>query len=72
MKYIHIIYYVFAVFALGYGSVLLFKGAGTLWMNIGIVVIGLYFLYRGIARSVNERIRRERDSYDSGNDPANA
>jgi len=74
-KYINIIYFVFAVFILAFGVAVLAKGEGKLWANICIVLIGLYFLYRGIAVTVNNSRRAERErlaNEDKGNDPANA
>lgn len=72
MKYINIIYFVFAAFILGFGAVVLIKGIGKPLTDIIILIIGLYFLYRGIAVTVNEKHRREREDQDNGNDPANA
>jgi hypothetical protein len=72
MKHIGIVYFVFAVAIMAYGITALVDGTGRLWANIGIVVIGLYFLYRGIATTVNNRIRRQRELEDKDNDPANA
>jgi len=68
MRHINILYFVFAVFALAFGITLLVSGQGKLWANIGIVLIGLYYLYRGIAITYNNRLRKE----DENNDPANA
>lgn len=72
MRHIGILYFVFAAFILSYGIITLVEGAGKLWADIGIVLIGIYFLYRGIATTVNNRHRREREAEDNGNDPANA
>ncbi len=72
MKYIYIIYFVLAVFAAGFGAALLVNGVPLNWKIIGIILIGVYFLYRGIATCVNQRRREERESIDNGNDPANA
>jgi len=72
MRFQNILYFVFAVFILGFGIVTLTSGSGKLWANIGICLIGLYFLYRGIALTVNESRRRKREEEDENNDPANA
>ena len=75
MKYVNIIYFVFAVFILAFGIATLVNGTGKLWANICIVLIGLYFLYRGVAMTVNKARRKERErleNEDNGNDPANA
>ena len=53
------------------------KGKTTLIVLtiICILLIGLYFLYRGIATTVNARIRRSREEQertDRENDPENA
>ncbi len=74
-KYINIIYFLFAAFILYFGIATLLGGEGKLWANICIVLIGLYFLYRGIAVTVNNRRRAERERLmeeDKGNDPSNA
>ncbi|MBR4756274.1 MAG: hypothetical protein IK076_04965 [Bacteroidales bacterium] len=74
-KYINILYFVFAAFILWFGIATLAGGEGKLWANICIVLIGLYFLYRGIAVTVNNSRRKERDRLteeDSKNDPANS
>lgn len=42
------------------------------WKIVCILLIGVYFLYRGIATCVNQKRRREREEIDNGNDPANA
>lgn len=60
-RYINILYFIIAVFILGFGIKILAAGEGKLWTNICIVLIGLYFLYRGIAVTVNEKRRRERE-----------
>ena len=52
-RYINIIYFLFAAFILYFGIATLLGGEGKLWANICIVLIGLYFLYRGIAVTVN-------------------
>ena len=42
---------------------------------ICILLIGIYFLYRGVAVTINNARRRERERLsqeDKGNDPANA
>ena len=74
-KFLNIIYFVCAAFILWFGISVLVGGSGKLWANICIILIGLYFLYRGIALTVNNARRRERErlnSEDNGNDPANA
>ena len=74
-KYINIIYFLFAAFILYFGIATLLGGEGKLWANICIVLIGLYFLYRGIAVTVNNIRRAERERLmeeDRGNDPTNA
>ena len=72
MKYIYILYFVFAVFIIGFGSALLINGIPFSWKTVCILLIGVYFLYRGIATSVNQKRRREREDIDNGNDPSNA
>lgn len=72
MKYIYILYFVFAAFILGFGSVILIGGTEISWKIVCILLIGLYFLYRGIAVCVNQRRRKEREEIDKGNDPANS
>lgn len=72
MRYTNILYFIFAAFILFFGTFLLVKGSGRLWMNMLIELIGLYFLYRGVALTVNEKHRRERETEDGRNDPANA
>ena len=64
MRHINIIYFVFAAFILFFGIATLINGSGKLWANICIVLIGLYFLYRGIAITVNNAHRRERERED--------
>lgn len=64
-KYINIIYFVFAIFIIAFGITVLVTGSGKLWANICIILIGLYFLYRGIAVTVNNARRREREKYNS-------
>lgn len=72
MKYIFVLYFVFAVFIIGFGSALLISGVPFSWKIGGILLIGLYFLYRWIATCVNQKRRRELEEIDKGNDPANA
>ena len=72
MKHTGIIYFILGAVILAYGILSLTSGEGKVWAGAGIVVVGLYFLYRGIATTHNERIRRERENEDQGNDPANA
>lgn len=74
-KFLNIIYFVVAAFVIFFGVTALLDGSGKLWANICILLIGLYFLYRGIALSVNNAHRREREksqAEDERNDPANA
>ena len=71
----NIIYFVFAVFIIGFAITLLVSGSGKLWANICILLIGIYFFYRGVAVTINNARRRERERLsqeDKGNDPANA
>lgn len=65
VKFINIIYFVIAIFIIGFGVTVLVSGSGKLWANICIIVIGLYFLYRGIAVTVNNARRKEREKYNS-------
>lgn len=65
VKFINIIYFVIAIFIIGFGVTVLVSGSGKLWANICIIVIGLYFLYRGIAVTVNNVRRKEREKYNS-------
>lgn len=74
-KYINVLYFVFSAFILGFSLTLIFKGEGVLWQNLLIGLIGLYFLYRGIAVTVNNKRRRENERLldeDRKNDPDNA
>ena len=74
-KFLNIIYFVVAAFILFFGVSALVDGSGKLWANLCILLIGLYFIYRGIALTVNNAHRRERErlaSQDKDNDPANA
>ncbi|MBO5634008.1 MAG: hypothetical protein J5907_01150 [Bacteroidales bacterium] len=75
VKFMNLIYFVFAVFIIGFAAAMLIGGSGKLWANICILLIGLYFLYRGIAVTVNNARRKERERLserDRDNDPANA
>lgn len=75
MKYTNILYFVLSAFILFFGGRLLLAGEGKTATNICILLIGLYFLYRGIATTVNARIRRgreEQERTDRENDPENA
>ena len=65
VKFINIIYFIIAIFIIGFGVTVLVSGSGKLWANICIIVIGLYFLYRGIAVTVNNARRKEREKYNS-------
>lgn len=59
MKYAYILYFVFAVFIIGFGSALLINGMPISWKIVCILLIGVYFLYRGIATCVNQKRRRK-------------
>lgn len=72
MRYANILYFIFSAFIIGFGITVLASPGGKLWQEILILAIGLYFLYRGIALTVNERNRRERERQDRNNDPTNA
>ncbi|MBP3236250.1 MAG: hypothetical protein LKK16_00605 [Bacteroidales bacterium] len=63
-----IVYFVFSAFILYFGIANMINGQGKLWVNILIVVIGIYFLYRCIATA----IYAHREKIDEGNDPANS
>lgn len=54
MKYAYILYFVFAVFIIGFGSALLINGMPISWKIVCILLIGVYFLYRRIATCVNQ------------------
>lgn len=74
-KYIGVIYLVLALFILLFGIANFIKGAGQAWQNILIVLIGLYFAYRGVASIHNAAVLKERENRgaeDQDNDPANA
>ena len=47
MKYAYILYFVFAVFIIGFGSALLINGMPISWKIVCILLIGVYFLYCG-------------------------
>ena len=75
MKYTNLLYFVLSAFILFFGGKLLLSGEGKTATNICILLIGLYFLYRGIATTVNARIcrsREEQERTDRENDPENA
>ena len=75
MKYTNLLYFVLSAFILFFGGRLLLSGEGKTATNICILLIGLYFLYRVIATTVNARIRRSREEQertDRENDPENA
>lgn len=72
MKHIGIIYFIVAAAILSYGIMMLVNGQGKLWADICITLIGVYYLYRGIATTYNAKVRKEREREDQGNDPANA
>jgi 4-hydroxybenzoate polyprenyltransferase len=72
MKYIYILYFVFAVFIIGFGSALLINGVPVSWKIVCILLIGVYFLYRVTAVCINQKRRREYEKIDNENDPANA
>ena len=74
-KFLNIIYFVLSAFILFFGVTALLDDSGKIWTKICILLIGLYFLYRGIALTVNNAHAREREklrSEDQKNDPANA
>ena len=51
------------------------NGSGKTWQNILIVLIGLYFAYRGVATIHNAKVRKEQEDLragDGNDDPANA
>ena len=64
-KFINIIYFILAIFIIAFGVVTLVTGSGKLWAEICIILIGLYFLYRGVAVTVNNARRRERERLNS-------
>ena len=72
MKYIYILYFVFAVFIIGFGSALLINGVPFSWKTACILLIGVYFLYRGVAACVNQKRRSRCEDIDNENDPTNA
>lgn len=67
MKYLDILYYIFALIVLAYGVACLVTGSGKTYASIIFIAIGLYFAWRG---TVFTRARRQRDRY-HGDDPAN-
>ncbi len=71
MRYIYILYFVFAAFILGFGAAILIGGTEISWKIVCILLIGLYFLYRGIAVCINQKRRKEQEEIDNRNDPAN-
>ena len=74
-KFLNLVYFVIAVFIIAFGIAAIVNGSGKAWANILILLIGIYFMYRGIALTVNARRRAERESLESkdkNNDPANA
>lgn len=74
-RYIGILYFIISIIVLAFGIMTLVQGEGKLWANICIVLIGVYFLYRGVAAMVNENIRRKREALeedDRRNDPSNS
>lgn len=71
MRYIFILYFVFAAFILGFGASILIGGTEISWKIVCILLIGLYFLYRGIAVCINQKRRKEQEEIDNRNDPAN-
>lgn len=74
MRYANILYFVFSAFIIGFAVVVLVSPGGKLWQELLILLIGLYFLYRGYALTVNQirRRQRERERESRGNDPSNA
>ena len=74
-KYLGIVYLVLAVFVILFGTANLINGSGKTWQNILIVLIGLYFAYRGVATIHNAKVRKEQEDLGAGegnDDPANA
>ena len=74
-KFLNIIYFIVAAFIIAFGVAAVVNGSGKTWANILILLIGCYFVYRGIALTVNAKRRAERvnlESQDKNNDPANA
>lgn len=74
-KYLGIVYLVLAVFVILFGTANFINGSGKTWQNILIVLIGLYFAYRGVASVYNAGVRKKNEalaSEDEHNDPANA
>lgn len=74
-KLLNLIYFVVAAFIIGFGIAAIVNGSDKAWTNILILLIGCYFIYRGIALTVNAKRRAEREnleSRDKNNDPANA
>lgn len=74
-RYIGILYFIISIIVLSFGIMALIQGGGKLWADICIVLIGAYFLYRGVATTVNENIRRKREVLeedDRRNDPSNS
>ncbi|MBR5661153.1 MAG: hypothetical protein IKW99_06335 [Bacteroidales bacterium] len=74
-KFLNLVYFVVAVFIIAFGIAALVNGSGKTRTNILILLIGFYFMYRGIALTVNAKRRAERESLESkdkNNDPANA
>ncbi|MDI9551143.1 MAG: hypothetical protein ACOX5T_01570 [Candidatus Cryptobacteroides sp.] len=74
MRYANILYFVFSAFIIGFSVTMLASPGGKLWQELLILLIGLYFLYRGYALTVNRirRRERERERENHGDDPSNA
>lgn len=60
MKYTGILYFIFSIFILVFGTLSLVDGRGKLWVNIAILAIGVYYLYRGITVTVKS-IRQKKE-----------
>ena len=74
-KYLGIVYLVLAVFVIIFGTANFINGSGKTWQNILIVLIGLYFAYRGVATIHNAKVRKDQEDLGAGDgndDPANA
>ena len=74
-NYLGIVYLVLAEFIIIFGTAKFINGSGKTWQNILIVLIGLYFAYRGVATIHNAKVRKEQEDLragDGNDDPANA
>ena len=61
-KFLNIIYFIVAAFIIAFGVAAVVNGSGKTWANILILLIGCYFVYRGIALTVNAKRRAEREN----------